>query len=240
MRMAKLTQAAAIALTLTVPVTARAQLPVFDAASFAQLLRQVTTDGEMLGQLQQQLSAQLNMLKSLPGTVMPGLSTLVSSTQGVMSEVSSIQYTADTMRGQINALYPGNYSHESAQAILGTLQSMTSNTRAAYRHSMALQNRINRDQPALQDAVKRAEAEGMAAPGPTAATQSVAQVLGTISAQLTQIQDTITAGFRAQEQHDLQNQSTNKAAQAMAQQAWSDPETGTAPPPPNPFPKSHE
>lgn len=239
MRTLNIVRATALALALAVPTSAKAQVAVFDAASFGQLLRQVATDGQMLGQLQEQLSAQLNMLKSLPSTVMPGLGNLVTSTQDIMSQVSSIQYTADTLRSQVNSLYPGIYSNESAQSILGTLASMTSNTRDAYTQSMALQNRINNDQPALQQAVQRAEAQGMAAPGPTAATQSVAQILGAMSAQLTQLQDTLTAGFRAQEQHALQQQSESSANQALAQQAWNDPENAAQAPSVNPFPESN-
>lgn len=224
-------------LGLGAPAPGDAQgMPVFDATSFGQLVRQLATDGQMLTQLQQQLTAQLDMLRSLPSTIMPGIGQLVYATQNVMGQIQSIRQIGSGLQSQIEGLYPTNYSGQSFQSVLATLGQMTDSTRAAYENSMQLQDQINSQQPQLQNAVQQAEAEGMAAPGPTAAMQSGDQILGSMSAQLTGMQDTMTAGYRAQEQEALQRQASDAAAAQVSQQAWSGDNGFSSAPMPNPFP----
>ncbi len=229
--------ALAATLALGTPAIGTAQgIPVFDASSLVQLVQQVSDDAQQLTVLQNQLTDQLRMLQSLPSTIMPGLGSLIGQTQNLMGQIQSIQQIGSGLTSQIDNLYPTSFGGQSFSSVLGTLSQMSSSTRSAYENSMQLQDQINNQQPQLNAAVQQAEAAGMAAPGTTAAMQSGDQMLGAMSTQLSGLQDTMTAGYRAQEQQQLQEDAEGVASTQDYQNAISDNESGSPASPPNPFP----
>ncbi|MDD2859542.1 MAG: type IV secretion system protein [Acidiphilium sp.] len=219
------------------PAISHAQgIPVFDASSFAQLVQQVSDDATQLTDLQQQLTNQLDMLQSLPSTIVPGLGNLIGQTQNLMGQIQSIQDIGSSLQSDISNMYPTSFGGDSVSAVLSKLSQMTSNTQSAYENSMQLQDEINTQQPQLETAVQQAEAAGMAAPGDTSAIQSGDQMLGAMSTQLAGMQDTMTAAYRAQEQQQLQEASDAAANAQLEQQTWSDQESGSQAASANPFP----
>ncbi|MGH8326211.1 MAG: hypothetical protein ACRET2_05555, partial [Steroidobacteraceae bacterium] len=113
---------------------ARAQgIPVFDNTSFLELVQQFEQGAQQLAELQQQLTADLNMLRSLPDTIMPGLGNLVQQTQSLMQQVSMIRDMGTSLQGQLQSLYPTNYGAMSLSGILSELSQMTTTTQGAYQ-----------------------------------------------------------------------------------------------------------
>ncbi|MGH7084059.1 MAG: hypothetical protein ACREFN_03620 [Acetobacteraceae bacterium] len=208
---------------------ARAQgIPVFDNTSFIELVQQFEQGAQQLAELQQQLTAQLNMLRSLPGTIMPGLGNLVQQTQSLMQQVSMIRDMGTSLQSQLQSLYPMNYGTMSLSGILSELSQMTTTTQGAYQTSMALQNQVAANQPELSQAVQAANAASMSAAGPTAAIQASNQILGALSQQLGDLQSLLIGQQRASDQHQLQDVSDAAAGQATFAQAWQ-PSTTQAP-----------
>lgn len=208
---------------------ARAQgIPVFDNTSFLELVQQFRQGTQELAQLQQQLTAQLNMLRSLPGTIMPGLGNLVQQTQSLMQQVAMIRNMGTNLQSQLQSLYPTNFSTMSLSGILSALSQMTTATQGAYQTSMALQNQVAANQPQLSQAVQGANAASMSAAGPTAAIQASNQILGALSQQLGDLQSLLIGQQRAVDQRQLQDVSEAEAGQAAFQQAAA-PATESAP-----------
>lgn len=220
------------------PSGARAQgIPVFDASSFAQLLTTVQQGATEVSNLEQQLTAQLNMLKSLPSNIMPGVGNLAQQTQQLMQQLNSIQNMGTSLQSQISSLYPTNFSNlNTVSGVLSELSQMTATTRSAYQQSMQLQNQVAANAPQIASAVQSANAASMAAAGPTAAIQASNQLLGTLSTQLGDHQAILVATYRAQEQQQLEAQSDQQAEQqALADSLQDTPPANVAIP--NPFPE---
>ncbi|MGH7086507.1 MAG: hypothetical protein ACREFN_16110 [Acetobacteraceae bacterium] len=208
---------------------ARAQgIPVFDNTSFIELVQQFEQGAQQLAELQQQLTADLNMLRSLPDTIMPGLGNLVQQTQSLMQQVSMIRDMGTSLQGQLQSLYPTNFSTTSLSGILSELSRMTTTTQGAYQTSMALQNQVAANQPELSQAVQAANAASMSAAGPTAAIQASNQILGALSQQLGDLQSLLIGQQRAIDQQQLQDTSEGAAGLAAFQQAAA-PASETAP-----------
>ena len=215
--------------------SARAQgIPVFDNTSFLELVQQFEQGAQELAQLQQQLTAQLNMLRSLPDTIMPGLGNLVQQTQSLMQQVAMIRDMGTNLQSQLQSLYPTNYSTTSLSGILSELSQMTTTTQGAYQTSMALQNQVAANQSQLSQAVQAANAASMSAAGPTAAIQASNQILGALSQQLGDLQSLLIGQQRAIDQQQLQDASEAAAGQEAFAQAWQ-PSTTQAPAVENPW-----
>lgn len=208
---------------------ARAQgIPVFDNTSFLELVQQFEQGAQELAQLQQQLAAQLNMLRSLPDTIMPGLGNLLQQTQRLMQQVAMIRNMGTGLQSQLQSLYPTNYGTMSLSGILSELSQMTTTTQGAYQTSMALQNQVAANQPQLSQAVQAANAASMSAAGPTAAIQASNQILGALSQQFGDLQSLLIGQQRAIDQQQLQDTSEAAAGLATFQQAAA-PASETAP-----------
>jgi type IV secretion system protein TrbJ len=208
---------------------ARAQgIPVYDNTSFLELVQQFEQGAQQLAQLQQQLTAQLDMLRSLPSTIMPGLGDLVQQTQSLMQQVSMIQDMGTSLQSQLDSLYPTNYSTMSMSGILSQLSQMTTATQGAYQTSMSLQNQVAANQPQLAEAVQAANSASMGAAGPTAAIQASNQILGALSQQLGDMQSLLVGQQRATDQQQLQDASEAAAGQETFVQTWQ-PSTTQAP-----------
>jgi P-type conjugative transfer protein TrbJ len=207
-----------MALSLAVP--AHAQMAVIDAANLAQAVQQVSAATSELSQLEQQLNAEENMIKDLPGTIAPGLVTLAQQTQQLMQQVSTIQNMGTSLTSQLNNFYPSDYSTQSYTGIINQLASMQTAQRAAYQTSMAMQSQVAANQPAITQAYQEADAESLSATGPTQATQANTQALEAVGQQLGDIQGLMVAQQNANAQKSVAEQSQAAAAAQATTDAW--------------------
>ncbi len=216
---------------------AHAQMAVFDAANYAQAIQEVSSAAQEVSNLEQQLNAQMNMIKDLPGTISPGLVTLAQQTQQLMQQVNTIQSMGTSLTGQLNSLYPTDYSSQSFTGILSQIASMQTAQRAAYQTSLAMQSQVATNQSAISAAYKAADAESMAATGPTQAAQANTQALEAVGQQLGDVQGLMIAQQSADAQKALADQSMDTAGEQAAQNALT-PYTNTGPTLSNPFPQT--
>ena len=226
---------ATIAFCMAAP--AHAQMAVFDAANYAQAIQEVSSATQEVSNLEQQLTAQENMIRDLPGSISPGLVTLAQQTQQLMQQVGTIQSMGTSLTGQLNGMYPTDYSSQSFTGILSQLASMQTAQRSAYQTSMQMQSQVAANQAAISQAYREANIESMGATGPTQAAQANTQALEAVGQQLGDIQGLMITQQNADAQKELAAQSANSAAVAAQAQIWQ-----TAPPPPvavpNPFPNA--
>lgn len=226
---------AAIAVCVAAP--AHAQMAVFDAANYAQAIQEVTQATQEVSNLEQQLTAQQNMIRDLPGTISPGLVTLAQQTQQLMQQVNTIQSMGTSLTGQLNNMYPSDYSSNSFTGILSQLASMQTAQRSAYQTSMQMQSQVAANQAAISQVYREADTESLAATGPTQAAQANTQALEAVGQQLGDIQGLMITQQNADAQKELAAQSEDSAAEAAQAQIWQ-----TTPPAPvavpNPFPNA--
>lgn len=225
------------ATTLCLASPVHAQMAVFDAANYAQAIQEVSSATQEVSNLEQQLTAQENMIRDLPGSISPGLVTLAQQTQQLMQQVSTIHSMGTALTGQLNSLYPTDYSSQSFTGILGQVASMQTAQRTAYQTSLAMQSQVAENQPAISAAYKAADAESMAATGPTQATQANTQALEAVGQQLGDVQGLMIAQQSADAQKALADQSNQAAGLQAAENALT-PYTNTGPAMPDPFPQT--
>ena len=209
-------------------VPANAQMAVFDAANYAQAIQEVSSATQEVSNLEQQLTAQENMIRDLPGSISPGLVTLAQQTQQLMQQVSTIQNMGTSLTSQLNNMYPSDYSTQSYSGILSQIASMQTTQRAAYQTSMAMQSQVAANQPAISQAYKEADSESMAATGPTQAAQANTQALEAVGQQLGDVQGLMVAQQNADDQKTLSDQSEDAAGEQAAKNAltpWQNPGT---------------
>jgi P-type conjugative transfer protein TrbJ len=216
----------ASALCLASP--AHAQMAVFDAANYAQAIQEVTQATQEVSNLEQQLTAQENMIRDLPGTISPGLVTLAQQTQQLMQQVSTIQNMGTSLTSQLNNLYPSDYSSQSYSQILGQIASMQTTQRSAYQTSMAMQSQVAANQAAISQIYREADTESLAATGPTQAAQANTQALEAVGQQLGDVQGLMVAQQNADAQKAMAEQSQDAAGEQAAKNAlttWQNPGT---------------
>ena len=207
---------------------AHAQMAVFDAANYAQAIQEVSSATQEVSNLEQQLTAQENMVRDLPGTISPGLVTLAQQTQQLMQQVNTIQNMGTALTSQLNNLYPSDYSTQSYSGILSQIASMQTAQRTAYQTSMAMQSQVAANEPAISAAYKEADAESLSATGPTQATQANTQALEAVGQQLGDVQGLLVAQQNANDQKTLSDQSQDAAGEQAAKNAlttWQNPGT---------------
>ena len=218
-------------------VPANAQMAVFDAANYAQAIQEVSSATQEVSNLEQQLTAQENMIRDLPGSISPGLVTLAQQTQQLMQQVNTIHSMGTALTGQLNSLYPTDYSSQSFTGILGQVASMQTAQRTAYQTSLAMQSQVAENQPAITAAYKAADNESLTATGPTQATQANTQALEAVGQQLGDVQGLMVAQENADAQKALAEQSNEAAGLQAAQNALT-PYTNTGPAMPDAFPQT--
>ncbi len=222
------------ATTLCLASPVHAQMAVFDAANYAQAIQEVSSATQEVSNLEQQLTAQENMIRDLPGSISPGLVTLAQQTQQLMQQVSTIHSMGTALTGQLNSLYPTDYSSQSFTGILGQVASMQTAQRTAYQTSLAMQSQVAENQPAISAAYKAADAESMAATGPTQATQANTQALEAVGQQLGDMQGLVIAQQNADAQKAMAEQSAAAAGNQVIKNSYT-PLTDSGPAIVNPF-----
>jgi P-type conjugative transfer protein TrbJ len=142
-----------------------------------------------------------------------------------------------SLTGQLNSLYPTDYSSQSFTGILDQVASMQTAQRAAYQTSLAMQSQVAANQPAITQAYRAADAESLAATGPTQAAQANTQALEAMGQQLGDVQGLMIAQQNTDAQKALAEQSNEAAGLQAAQNALT-PYTNTGPAMPDPFPQT--
>lgn len=214
---------------------ARAQgIPVIDTSNLVQAFLDVQNGLDQLLQLKQQLTAQLDMIKALPYTIMPDLTELISTTRDLMSAVDMIQNLGSDLDSELADIFPsgaGDLTNvTSFQDLVNKLDRINSQARRAQAQSMQLQNQISQNQARTASAVDAAVSASQGASGQTAVAQATNQVLAAMSSQLTELQSLTITASRAAETERLERQARSTIAQENLNRAIGQPQVRTTAP----------
>lgn len=195
------------------PVRAFAQIAVFDAGSYAQLIRQVSQGAQEISNLEQQLQAQRAMLQSLPQSALGNLLPVVGETSGLINQIQGIQQTSASLLSNLDQSYPTSFNGQTPMQMQAAIAAMQVQNRQAITSAMQIQDQIAQAQPEISNSITSAENASAGAPGPTAAIQATNQLVGNVASQLTEQNALLSSADRAQQQAALSEQEGAAAAQ---------------------------
>ena len=195
----RLMMTASIGLTAAMSAgsNAQAQLAVFDATAYPQVLKQVAQGLQQLQTLQQQLQREEAMLARLPVDVTPPLAAIDQQAVAWLKSAEGIGYTSGDVAQSFQTAYPAASQLLTLQQTSAGLADWQARTRATLQEAMAAQGLVAQTQITTAGAVKDAVSASQAAPGQTAALQATNQLLATVSTQLAQLQVLMMTTARA-------------------------------------------
>jgi P-type conjugative transfer protein TrbJ len=223
-RLAAFACALALAAGMTAP-TAHAQIAVVDIKSILQAEQQVSNQLTAIQRLESQLSNQAAMLQKMQTDITGPVAQIAGQATQILQQAQGIGYGAQNIATQYANLYPTTMPGASLATTQASLATWRSNNQAALQAALATQNQIAQGQPTIQSQVQTAVAASQAAAGQTSAVQATNQLLATVSAQLTQLQNLLITQARAEQTLAAQAQASQATGAADSQRFW----TVTAP-----------
>ena len=215
-----------LALTLAAtPPPAQAQMAVVDVKAILQAEQQVSNELTQIQRLESQLTNQAAMLQKLQTDVTGPITQIASQATGILQQAQGIGYGAQNIAGQYANLYPQTMPGASLATTQASLASWRNNNAQAIQQALAMQNLIAQGQPTTTSQVQSAVSASQGAAGQTSAIQATNQLLATVTAQLTQLQNLLITQARAEQVLAAQAQASQAAGAADSQRYW----TVTAP-----------
>ena len=223
-----LTRAAAAALIAALalgPPAAHAQMAVIDVKAILQAEQQVSNQLTAIRNLETQVSNQALMLQKMETDVTGPIMAIESGATRILQQAQGIGYGAQNVAQQFSNLYPTSMPGASLGATQASLATWRSNNSLAIQQALQMQNQIAQGQPTTTSQVQAAVAASQGAAGQTSAIQATNQLLATVTAQLTQLQNLLITQQRAEQLIAAQAQASQASGTADSQTFW----TVTAP-----------
>ena len=219
---------AAVLLFGSVP-PAQAQFLTFDASTYGQALAsaqqsltQIENQITQIQRLESQLTNQAAMLQKMETDITGPIQSIASQATGILQQAQGLGYNAENIGTQFESLYKPSFTGggNTLTATQTSLASWQAQNTAAIQAAMAMQNSIAQGQPTTTSQVQAAVAASQGAPGQTAAIQATNQLLATVSAQLTQLQNIMITQARAEQTLAAQAQASQATGAADSQRFW--------------------
>jgi P-type conjugative transfer protein TrbJ len=230
MRNRRLFAAAALVFSLAMaagPPPAQAQMAVIDLKAIGQAEQQVsnqlTAINNQLTQIQRlesQLSNQALMLQKMETDVTGPILSIENQATQILQNAQGIGYGAQNVAQTYANLYPSTMPGASLATTQASLATWRANNSAAIQTALQTQNQIAQGQPTTTSQVTTAVAASQAAGGQTGAIQAGNQLLATVTAQLTQLQNLLITQARAEQTLAAQAQASQTAGAADSQRFW--------------------
>ena len=210
----------------SLPPAAHAQLAVIDVKSNLQAEQQVSNQLTQIQRLESQLTNQAQMLQHLQTDITGPIAQITGQATQILQQAQGIGYGAQNVAQQYASLYPTTMPGASLASTQASLATWRQNSGLALQQALQMQNQIAQGQPVTAAQVAQAVQLSQGAAGQTAAVQATNQLLATVSAQLTQLQNLLITQARAEQTLSAQMQASQATGAADSQRFW----TVTAPP----------
>jgi P-type conjugative transfer protein TrbJ len=215
-----LTASLAIGLTLVGSLPARAQFAVVDVKAILQAEQQVSNQLTAIQRLESQLSNQAAMLQHMETDVTGPIAQITGQATQILQQAQGIGYGAQNVAQQYAVLYPTTMPGASLATTQASLGTWRQNNALSLQQALQMQNQIAQGQPITSAQVASAVSASQGAPGQTAAIQASNQLLATVSAQLTQLQNLLITQARAEQTLAAQAQASQTTGQADSARLW--------------------
>jgi P-type conjugative transfer protein TrbJ len=214
---------AAAVLVSAPPPAAQAQMAVIDLKAILQAEQQVSQGLTQIQRLESQLTNQAAMLQHLETDVTGPIAQITGQATAILLQAQGIGYNAQNAAQQYATLYPTTMSGATLASTQASLATWRQNNTLALQDALQMQNRIAQGQPTMSAQVASAVTASQGATGQTAAIQASNQLLATVSAQLTQLQNLLITQARAEQTLAAQAQASQAAGAADSQRFWATP-----------------
>ena len=208
-----------LAASLAAPA-AHAQMAVIDLKAIAQAEQQVSNQLTALQRLESQLSNQALMLQKTETDVTGPVLQIGGQATRILQQAQGIGYGAQNVAQQYSSAYPTTMSGASLASTQTSLSTWRTNNSLAIQQALQMQNQIAQGQPTVTTQVQTAVGASQASAGQTSAIQATNQLLATVTAQLTQLQNLLITQARAEQLVAGQAQAAQAAGVADSQAAW--------------------
>jgi P-type conjugative transfer protein TrbJ len=202
------------------PPAAQAQVAVIDLKAVLQAEQQVSQSLTQIQRLESQLSNQAAMLQHLQTDVTGPIAQITGQATAILQQAQGIGYGAQNVAQQYASLYPTTMPGASLASTQASLATWRQNNALALQDALRMQNQIAQGQPTTSAQVASAVTASQGAAGQTAAIQASNQLLATVSAQLTQLQNLLITQARAEQTLAAQAAASQAAGAADSQRFW--------------------
>jgi len=199
---------------------AHAQVAVVDLKAIVQAEQQVSNQLTALQRLQSQLSNQALMLQKMPTDVTGPVLQIEGQATRILQQAQGIGYGAQTVGQQYSSAYPTTMPGASLANTQASLSAWRTNNSLAIQQALQMQNQIAQSQPTIATQVQTAVTASQGAAGQTSAIQATNQLLATVTAQLSQLENLLITQARAEQLVAGQTQAAQAAGAADSQAAW--------------------
>jgi P-type conjugative transfer protein TrbJ len=211
---------AASLLLVAQPPAAQAQVAVIDLKAILQAEQQVSQGLTQIQRLESQLSNQAAMLQHLQTDITGPIAQITGQATAILQQAQGIGYGAQNVAQQYASLYPTTMPGASLASTQASLATWRQNNALALQDALRMQNQIAQGQPTTSAQVASAVSASQGAAGQTAAIQASNQLLATVSAQLTQLQNLLITQARAEQTLAAQAAASQAAGAADSQRFW--------------------
>ena len=202
------------------PPAAHAQMAVVDLKAILQAEQQVSQGLTQIQRLESQLTNQAAMLQHLETDITGPIAQITGQATAILQQAQGIGYNAQNVAQQYASLYPTTMPGATLASTQASLATWRQNNALALQDAMQMQNRIAQGQPTTSAQVASAVTASQGAAGQTAAIQASNQLLATVSAQLTQLQNLLITQARAEQTLAAQAQASQATGAADSQRFW--------------------
>jgi P-type conjugative transfer protein TrbJ len=211
---------AASVLLAAQPPAARAQVAVIDLKAILQAEQQVSQGLTQIQRLESQLTNQAAMLQHLQTDITGPIAQITGQATAILQQAQGIGYGAQNVAQQYASLYPTTMPGATLASTQASLATWRQNNALALQDALRMQNQIAQGQPTTSAQVASAVTASQGAAGQTAAIQASNQLLATVSAQLTQLQNLLITQARAEQTLAAQAAASQAAGAADSQRFW--------------------
>ncbi|HEX4097536.1 MAG TPA: conjugal transfer protein TrbJ [Caulobacteraceae bacterium] len=214
-----------LAFALAAPPPADAQMVVIDPKAIIQAEQQVSGQLTQIQRLESQLANQAQMLQKLESDATGPIFQIAGQATSILQQAQGIGYGAQNVAAQYAKLYPSSMSGASLATTQSSLATWRQNNSLALQQAWQTQNTIAQGQATTTAQVRSAVTASQGAAGQTSAIQATNQLLASVSAQLTELQNLLITQARAEQTLAAQAQASQATGAADSQRFW----TVTAP-----------
>jgi len=216
----KLLKVTLLTAALAVPVGAFAGIPVavdFSAPSLIEQMMSKIQQAELIAKQVAQIKNQAQMLEGIGSTNAGDLNALLGQMRTAMNQANSIVQQSSQVQEKYKSLFPDNYENQSFEQLENRQDKWLQHNRDAQVDARRIQATVAHSQQGTAASVNDTLMASQAAPGPTAATQATNQLLATVTAQLTQMQNLLIAQHQVMQDALATRKAHEQRAEAMYQ-----------------------
>ncbi|MDF1719189.1 MAG: P-type conjugative transfer protein TrbJ [Minwuia sp.] len=210
----------AVPLAITMPQTAHAAWPVFDATNYGQNVLQAARALEQINnqiqQLQNQATMLQNMAKNLQRLDFSSLGQMqgaLNRIDGLMMQAEGLSFDLTQLEGQWRQQYPDSYDASITVSDMATAaRERWQNSMNAYRQTMRVQSQIVENVQADQGLLTNLVNQSQGAAGALQAQQAANQLLALSTKQQMQIQTLMATHYRSQAEEAARKAQSEEAA----------------------------